>query len=218
MTAINARQVQSLREKTGAGIMDCKEALAAEDGDLERATVYLRKKGLAAAAKKSGRLASEGVVGSYIHGGGKIGVLVEVNCETDFVARTDSFVAFIKDLSMHVAAAAPQVVRRDELDEAQVARERDIIATQVAQQNKPEQIAERMREGRLEKYFADTCLLEQSFVKDPGKTVEQVLNDLVAKLGEKLAIRRFVRFQLGEGLARRSENFAEEVQRAAAGG
>lgn len=222
MAPINARQVQTLREKTGAGIMDCKAALAAEQGNLERAIDHLRKKGLSAASKKAGRLASEGAVGSYIHGGGRIGVMVEVNCETDFVGRNEDFLAFVKDIAMHIAAAAPQVVRREDLAAETVAREREVLTEQVAGENardgRKAADAEETLAERLGQFYAETCLMEQPFVKEPRKSVDQVCNELVAKIGEKIVVRRFARFQLGEGLAKRSENFLQEVQRAAAGG
>ncbi len=216
---INAKTVQELRTKTGAGMMDCKKALAESQGDMEKAVEYLRKKGLAAASKKAGRVASEGLVGSYIHAGGKIGVLVEVNAETDFVARNDEFRRFVHDVAMHVAASSPTYVSRDEVPAAVIAKEKEILSAQVAEEskNKPANVIEKIVEGRLnKKFFQEACLLEQPFVKEPDKTVEQMLNELVAKIGEKISIRRFVRFQLGEGLEKRSEDFAAEVRKATA--
>ena len=215
---VNARQVQELRAKTGAGIMDCKKALAEESGDLDKAVEYLRKKGLSAASKKAGRVASEGAVGSYIHAGGKIGVLVEVNCETDFVGRNDDFQRFIKDISMHIAAANPQYVSREEVSAAVIDKEKEILAAQVADEGKPANVVAKIVEGRIAKFYKDVCLLEQPFVREPDKSVEQILNELVAKIGEKIVIRRFTRFQLGEGIEKRSEDFAAEVAKAAAGG
>lgn len=213
---VNARQVQELRGKTGAGIMDCKHALAETNGNLDKAVEYLRKKGLSAAAKKQTRIASEGMVGSYVHGGGKIGVLVEVNAETDFVARNEEFQRFVKDIAMHVAASNPSYVSRSEVPEDVLAKEKEILAAQVVEEGKPENMVEKIVEGRLnKKFFKEACLLEQPFVKEPEKSVEQILNELVAKIGEKIALRRFVRFQLGEGLEKRSEDFASEVQKAA---
>ena len=216
---VNARQVQELRAKTGAGIMDCKKALAEEKGDLEKAIEYLRKKGLSAAAKKAGRIASEGTVGSYIHAGGKIGVLVEINCETDFVGRNEDFQRFVKDVAMHIAAASPRYVTREEVPPAVVEKEKEILTAQIAEEGKgkPANVVEKIVEGRLGKFFKEVCLLEQPFVREPEKSVEQILNELVAKIGEKIVVRRFVRFQLGEGLEKRSEDFAAEVAKAASG-
>ncbi len=215
---ITAQAVQQLRAQTGAGIMDCKRALAEEDGNLERAIDYLRKKGLSANAKKAGRVASEGAVGSYIHGGGKIGVMVEVNCETDFVGRNEDFQAFVKDVAMHIAAASPRYISREEVTAAELAREREVLVAQAVESGKPQDVAERMVEGRIGKFYKEICLLEQPFVKEPDKSVEQVLNALVAKIGERLVIRRFTRFGLGEGIEKRSEDFASEVAKAASGG
>jgi elongation factor Ts len=217
---VNARQVSELRAKTGAGIMDCKKALAEEKGDFEKAVEYLRKKGLSAAAKKAGRIASEGAVGSYIHAGGKIGVMVEVNCETDFVGKNEDFQRFIKDIAMHIAAAAPRFVTRDEVPADTVAKEKEILTAQIAEEGKgkPANVVEKIVEGRIGKFFKDVVLMEQPYVREPDKTVEQVLNELVAKIGEKIVVRRFVRFQLGEGLEKKSEDFAAEVAKAAAGG
>jgi len=212
---INARQVQELRTETGAGMMDCKKALAETNGDFEKAVEFLRKKGLSAAASKAGRTAAEGVVHSYIHGGGKIGVLLEVNCETDFVARNPDFQQFVKDMAMHVAAAAPRYVTREEVPAAEVAKEKEILTAQVMEQGKPAEIAEKIVTGRIDKFFKEICLLEQPFVKDTDKSVEQLLNEIVAKIGEKIVVRRFVRYQLGEGLKKRSEDFAAEVAKAA---
>jgi len=215
---VNARQVSELRQKTGAGIMDCKKALAEVNGDFEKAVEYLRKKGLSASQKKASRIASEGAVGSYIHAGGKIGVLVEVNCETDFVGKNTDFQQFVKDISMQIAASAPRYVGREEVPAAEVEKEKEILAAQVAEQGKkPPQVVEKIVEGRLTKFFQESCLLEQAFVKDTAKTVQDVLNELVAKIGEKIVVRRFVRFQLGEGLAKRSEDFAAEVAKAVQG-
>jgi elongation factor Ts len=198
MSEVTADQVRTLREKTGAGFMDCKRALAENNGDLEQAMQFLREKGLAAAAKKASRTASEGSVASYIHAGGKIGVLVEVNCETDFVARTDEFQALVKDLAMQIAAGNPQYVRREEVPAETVESERKIYHAQASESGKPEKVVEKMVEGKLSKYFADTCLIEQPFIKDPGRTVGQLVTDAVAKIGENIVVRRFARFQLGE--------------------
>lgn len=215
---ISARQVQDLRAKTGAGIMDCKKALAESEADFGKAVEYLRKKGLSAAAKKAHRIASEGAVGSYIHAGGKIGVMVEVNCETDFVARNTDFQQFVKDLAMHVAASSPDFVSREEIPKHQVDKEREILKAQVEEQGKkPPEIMDKIVTGRLEKFFKENCLLEQPFVKDPEKSITDYLNEIVAKIGEKIVVRRFVRFQLGEGLEKRSDDFAAEVAKAAEG-
>lgn len=214
---INAKQVGLLRAKTGAGIMDCKRALTEEKGDLDRAVEYLRKKGLSAASKKAGRIASEGLVGSYIHGGGKIGVLVEVNCETDFVGRNEDFKRFVREIAMHIAATNPRYVRREEVPAAEVAKEREILAAQVAGEGKPPAVLEKIVTGRIDKFYKEICLLEQPFVLASDKSVEQVVNELTSKIGEKIVLRRFVRFQLGEGIEKRTEDFAAEVAKAAQG-
>ncbi len=211
---ITAQMVKELRERTGAGMMDCKTALVETNGDMEAAVDVLRKKGLAAAAKKAGRVAADGLVASYIHAGGKIGVLVEVNCETDFVARTDSFQELVKDISMHIAAAEPRWVRREEVPVDVIARERSIYLEQAAASGKPAQVVEKIAAGKLEKFFAETCLLEQSFVKNPDVTVGQLVTEAIAKIGENIQVRRFVRFRLGEGIERKESDFAAEVQAA----
>lgn len=200
MSEVSAQHVKDLREKTGAGFMDCKTALRESGGDFEGAVRYLRERGLAAAAKKAGRATAEGVVGSYIHAGGKIGVLIEVNCETDFVARTDDFQQFVRSLAMQVAAARPLYVSRDEIPAAELDREREIYAAQAAQSGKPPQVVAKMVEGKIEKYASEVCLLDQDYVKEPGKPVRQVVADAIAKLGENISVRRFMRFQLGEGI------------------
>ncbi len=192
-------QVKELRERTGAGVVDCQKALKESDGNVEKAIDYLREKGLAAAAKRAGRAAAQGVVGSYIHGGGKIGVLVEVNCETDFVARTEEFQKLVKDIAMQVAAANPRYLRREEVAEAEKAREREIYRVQTLESGKPAAIVDKIVEGKLEKFFSDNCLLEQAFIREPGKTVEQLIKEVVARTGENVVIRRFARFQIGEG-------------------
>jgi elongation factor Ts len=198
MSEINSALVRELRERTGAGMMDCKKALTEVQGDIEKALVFLREKGLAAAAKKAGRSASEGAVASYIHAGGKIGVLVEVNCETDFVARTEDFQGLLKDLAMQIAAASPRYVRREEVPEDVIEQERSIYRAQAANSGKPAPVVEKIVGGKVEKFLADVCLLEQPFVKDPEKTVGALVTDAVARLGENLVVRRFARFQLGE--------------------
>ena len=191
--------VKELRERTGAGVVDCQKALTESGGDVEKAIIFLREKGLAAAAKRAGRSAAQGVVGSYIHGGGKIGVLLEVNCETDFVARTEEFQKLVKDVAMQIAAANPRYVRRDEVSEAERAREREIYRVQTEQSGKPAAVIDRIVDGKMEKFFSDICLMEQPFIREPGKTIEQLLKEVVARTGENVVIRRFVRFQIGEG-------------------
>jgi len=198
MSEVSATRVRELRDKTGAGMMDCKRALADSGGDLEKAVVFLREKGLAAAAKKSARTAGQGLVGSYIHAGGKIGVLIEVNCETDFVARTPEFQTLVKDLAMQVAAAGPRYVRREEVEPATIESERAIYRTQASGSGKPAAVVEKIVDGKLEKFFADVCLLEQPFIKEPQRTVQQLVTDAVARIGENIVVRRFARFQLGD--------------------
>ena len=189
--------VKELRQQTGLGMMDCKKALQETDGDMEQAVDYLRKQGLSAVEKRSGRQASEGMVMSYIHPGSRLGVLVEVNCETDFVARTDDFQQFSKDVAMHIAASSPQAVGRDDLDAALVEREKAIFMEQAQNEGRPEHIIERIVTGRLEKFYQESCLLEQAYVKDPDQTVNDLLTALIAKIGENIAIRRFACFRLG---------------------
>jgi len=208
---ISANAVKELREKTGAGMMDCKKALSEAEGDFTKAEELLRKKGLAAAAKKASRVASEGAVGSYVHMGGKIGVLVEVNCETDFVARNEAFQTLVKDVAMQIAASAPLYVRREEVPAEVVAKELEIAKAQAREQKKPDAIVEKIAQGKVDKYFKEVCLLEQPFVKDDKKSVQEMINEAVAKIGENIQVRRFSRFVLGEGLAKKSENLAEEV-------
>ena len=208
--AITAKMVKELREKTGAGMMDCKKALTDTDGDVEKAVDLLREKGLASVAKKAGRIASEGLVESYIHGG-RIGVLIEVNSETDFVAKNDEFKEFVRDMAMQVAAVNPQYVSREEVPAELVEHEKEVLTEQARNENKPEKIIEKMVQGRLEKYYEEICLLDQHFIKDGDLKVQDVLNNLIAKIGENIKIRRFVRFEVGEGLEKKDEDFAEEV-------
>jgi elongation factor Ts len=215
--SVTPQMVKELRERTGAGMMDCKNALAEVGGDMEKAIDYLRTKGLASAAKKAGRVAAEGVVGSYIHAGGKIGVLVEVNCETDFVARTDDFQALVRDIAMHIAAADPKFVRREEVTEDVLTREKAIIREKTLAEGKPEKVVDKIVEGRMDKFFGESVLLEQSFVKDPDKTVATLIAEKIAKIGENIQVRRFSRFKLGEGIEKRKDDFAAEV-RAQVGG
>jgi elongation factor Ts len=195
---INASLVKELREKTGVGIMDCKKALAESNGDLEKAVEYLRKKGIATAQKRGGRTTSEGQVQAYIHGGGKIGVLVEVNCETDFTGKTADFTEFVKNLAMQIAATIPLAIDREGLAPEVVAKERDIYMTQARESGKPEKVLEKIVDGKMKKFYSDVCLLEQPFVKNPDITVQDLLNEMMAKTGENMVIRRFVRYQLGE--------------------
>jgi elongation factor Ts len=203
--------VKELRERTGAGMMDCKNALLETKGDMEQAIDLLRKKGLASAAKKAGRVTAEGAVASYIHAGGKIGVLVEVNCETDFVARTDQFQELVRDIAMHIAAADPRFVRREEVTEDVLDRERAIYRERTLAEGKPEKVVDKIVEGRMEKFFSEAVLLEQPFVKDPDKTVGELVAERVGKIGENIQVRRFSRFKLGEGIEKKSADFAAEV-------
>jgi elongation factor Ts len=203
--------VKELRERTGAGMMDCKNALLESKGDIEQAIDGLRKKGLASAAKKAGRVTAEGAVGSYIHAGGKIGVLVEVNCETDFVARTDEFQELVRDIAMHIAAADPRFVRREEVTQDVLDRERSVQREKTLAEGKPEKVVDKIVEGRMEKFFAEQVLLEQPFVKDPDKSVGDLVTAKVAKIGENIQVRRFSRFKLGEGIEKRKDDFAAEV-------
>ncbi len=198
MAQISAQMVKELRESTGAGMMDCKKALTETNGEIEKAVEFLRKKGLSKAAKKAGREATEGQIGQYIHHNGKIGVLVEVNCETDFVAKTEDFQEFTKNLAMHIAAANPTFISADEVSDEVLEKEREIIRAQLAKENKPEHIMEKIVEGKVSKYYSENCLLDQTYVKDDKKTIKQYLTETIAKLGENIVIRRFVRMGLGE--------------------
>jgi elongation factor Ts len=211
MAEISAAVVKELRERTGAGIVDCKQALSECDGDLEKSTEYLRKKGLASAAKRAGRIASEGLVESYIHLGGRIGVLLEVNCETDFVAKNADFKAMCHDLCMQVAAANPQWVRKEDVPADAIAKEKEIAEAKAKAEGKPEKVVPKIAEGAVAKWMKDTVLLEQPFVKEPAKNVETLVNEMVAKIGEKISVRRFVRYEVGEGLEKRTHDIAAEV-------
>ena len=215
MADITAAAVKQLREKTGAGMMECKNALVEAEGNEDRAVEILRKRGLASAKKREGRIAAEGIVGSYIHMGGKVGVLVEVNCETDFVARGDEFQQLVKDIAMHIAAAEPRYVARENVVAAELEKEREIARAQAKNDpknaNKPDQVIDKIVEGRLNKFYEESVLLDQPFVKDPAKTVAQLVTEKVAKTGEKITIRRFMRYKMGEGLERRDEDFGGEV-------
>lgn len=208
--AISAGLVKELRERTGAGMLDCKKALEETNGDIEKAIDLLREKGLSKAAKKAGRIASEGIVEAYIHGG-RIGVLIEVNTETDFVAKNEEFRAFVKDMAMQVAASNPKYVSVEEVPQDEIDREREILRNQALNEGKPEHIVDKMVEGRIEKYYKEVCLLEQPFIKNPDVVVKDLLAEKIAKIGENIKIRRFVRYEVGEGLEKREDNFAEEV-------
>ncbi len=199
---ISATWVRDLREKTGAGIMDCKKALLESGGDLEKAVDYLRQKGLALAAKKQGRVAAEGLVGAYIHGGGKIGVLVELNCETDFVARTPEFQALLKDVAMQIAAASPRYVRRDDVPSDETEREREIYRRQAQDLGKPEKVIDKIVDGKIEHFYSEVCLLEQEFIKDSDRHVEDLIREVVTKVGENVQVSRFTRFHVGEGIGK----------------
>ena len=209
--SFTAQDVAKLRAQTGVGMMECKKALTDANGDFEKAVVLLRERGLKAVDKKQSRIASEGLVASYIHMGGKIGVLVEVNCETDFVAKSDDFQLLVKDIAMQIAAANPKYVREEEVDPAELESEKEILRAQALNEGKPQQIVDRMVEGRVKKYYEDVCLMNQPFVKDQSKTIKDVVTEATLKIGEKISIRRFVRYELGEGLEKRNDNLAEEV-------
>ncbi len=213
--AVGANAVKELREKTGAGMMDCKKALEETQGDFAKAEELLRKKGLARAQNKAGRVAAEGAVGSYIHMGGKIGVLVEVNCETDFVARTEGFQQLVKDLAMHIAAFNPLYVKREEVPPEVVAKELEIAKAQVRDGKKPEAILEKIAQGKLEKYYEQVCLLDQAFAKDDKKKVSEVITEAIAKIGENVQVRRFSRYVLGEGIEKKKDDLAAEVAKLA---
>lgn len=209
--AFTAKDVMTLREKTGVGMMDCKKALAEADGNMDKAVEILREKGMAAAAKKSGRIAAEGAVTSYIHANGKIGVLLEVNCESDFVAKNVDFVDLCHDICMQIAATNPLCVRTEEVDAEALEKEKEIFRAQALNEGKPEAVVDKMVEGRVKKYYKENVLMEQEFVKDNSKTITQLVNELTLKLGEKITIRRFVRYEMGEGLQKRNDDFAAEV-------
>lgn len=213
--AITATQVKELREMTGCGIMDCKRALTEADGNVDKAIAWLREKGMANAEKKSGRIAAEGVVEAYIHAGGRIGALVEINIETDFAAKTDKFKVFVKDIAMQVAAANPRWLRREDVPEDVLAAEKEIFKNKALEEGKPEKIIDRIIAGSIEKFYKDNCLLEQEFVKDDSKTIEVYTKETIADIGENISIRRFARFEMGEGLAKKEDDFASEVMKQA---
>src|SRR3954469_11063034 len=220
MADVSAAAVKALREKTGAGMMECKKALVEADGHEERANEILRERGLASAKKKEGRVAAEGVVGSYIHMGGKVGVLVEVNCETDFVARGEEFQQLIKDVAMHIAAAEPRFVTREEVPGDALDKEREIARAQAKNDpknaNKPDQVLDKIVEGRLNKFYEEFVLLDQPFIKEPAQTVGEMVTEKVANTGEKITVRRFARYKMGEGLSKRKDDFQDEVAKLAA--
>ncbi len=215
MAGFSAQDIKDLRASTGAGMLDCQKALKECDGNMEKAIAYLREKGIAAAAKKSSRIAAEGIVASYIHLGGKIGVLVEVNCETDFVAKSEQFNTLVKDIAMQIAAAKPEFVRIEEVPAENLEKEKEILTAQALNEGKPAAVVEKMVQGRIKKYYQDVCLMEQAFVKDPSKTITDLITEATLKIGEKITIRRFVRYEMGEGLQKREDNFAEEVMKQA---
>jgi len=212
---VSATAVKELREKTGAGVLDCKKALTESGGDMEKAVDLLREKGLAAALKKTSRAACEGVVTSYIHSGGKVGVLLEVNCETDFVSKTDGFIALVRDVAMHIAAMSPQYVNRNEVPSGVLEKEKEIYKAQAKESGKPEHVIGKMVEGKIEKFYKDVCLIEQPFVKNSDISIEKLVIETIAKLGENISIRRFARYKVGEGLEKKSGDFAKEVAAAA---
>jgi elongation factor Ts len=201
---ISVELVKDLRQRTGAGVIDCKKALQEAKGDMDAAIDYLRRKGLATAAKKAGRIATDGLVSSYIHAGGKMGVLVEINCETDFVAKTEDFQNFVKNIAMHIAAANPQYIRREEVPKEVLEKEKDIYRNQALDAGKPQKVIEKIVEGKMERFYSEVCLLEQTYVRDSDLTIKEVLDAMIAKVGENISIRRFARFQLGEGLSSQS--------------
>lgn len=212
MAKITSQLVKELRERTGAGMMDCKRALTETDGEVEAAIDYLREKGLASAAKKSGRIASEGLVDAYIHGEGRIGVLIEVNCETDFVAKTDEFKQLVRELAMQVAALKADYVDREQVPAEVLEREKEVIRQQALNEGKPEHIVAKIVEGRIEKFYEQICLVDQPYVRDNDKKIADVINEKIASIGENIRIRRFARYERGEGLEKRSDDFAAEVQ------
>ncbi len=209
--SISAKDVKELRDKTGAGMMDCKTALKESEGDMEKAATWLREKGIASAAKRAGRVAAEGAIASYIHMGGKIGVLVEVNCETDFVARGDKFQDLCKDICLQICSANPRWVRREEVPPEVIEAEKEIYKKQMADSGKPDNVLDKIAEGKLNKFFEENCLLEQPYIREPKTNVEEIIKELSGQVGEKIEVRRFTRYELGEGIEKEEANFAEEV-------
>ena len=210
--SISAKDIAALRAQTGAGMLDCKKALDEAGGDMDKAIDLLRKRGIAKAAKRAGKVAAEGAVASYIHGAGRVGVLVEVNCETDFVAKNDGFQALVRDIAMHIAAAAPQYVVREEVPADVVAKEKDVYSEQLKAEGKPAEMIEKITEGKMNKFYGELCLMEQKFIKDEDKTMEQLLVEKTGEIGEKISIRRFSRYELGEGIEKNEKDFASEVE------
>jgi len=210
--AISTADISRLRERSGAGMLDCKKALDETNGDFEAALDFLRKKGVAKAAKRADKIAAEGIVKSYIHGNGKIGVLVEVNSETDFVAKNELFLSFVDDIAMHIAAIAPKYLSRQDVPSEEIEKEKDIYTVQLQTEGKPADIIEKILEGKINKYYSDVCLLDQPFLKDEDKTIAQIIQEKTAEIGEKISIRRFARFVVGEGIEKESKNFASEVE------
>lgn len=208
---ITAKQVMALRDKTGVGMMDCKKALVEANGDFDKAVELLREKGMATAVKRAGKIASEGIVDTYIHMGGKIGVMVEINCETDFVAKSDKFHELAHDIALQICAAKPLYVNKEDVPASELEHEKEILRVQALNEGKPVAIVDRMVEGRVQKYYKDVCLLEQEFVKDPSRTVGQLVTDAIGAIGEKITVRRFARFEMGEGLEKKTNNFADEI-------
>lgn len=209
--SFTAQDVKTLRERTGCGMMDCKAALNETNGDMDKAVDYLREKGMAKAAKKAGRIAAEGIVDSYIHMGGKVGVLLEINCETDFVARGEQFKTLSHDICLHIAASNPLYLSSQDVPQEVLEKEKEILRAQAIEEGKPEKIVDKMVEGRIKSYYDDNCLLNQKFVKDPSKTISQLVTEATATIGEKIDIRRFVRYEMGEGIEKKTENLADEV-------
>lgn len=214
MAEITASMVKELREQTGSGMMDCKKALQATEGNMEKAVDWLREKGMSKADAKQSRIAAEGIVDAYIHLGGRVGVLVEVNIETDFAAKNEDFRAFVKDIGMQIAAMNPEYVSIEDVPEAVLEKEKDLIRAEALNEGKPEKVVDRIVEGRVKKFYAEKCLLEQAFIKDEDKTIATVVKELTFEIGEKISIRRFTRYEMGEGLERKEEDFASEVQKA----
>ena len=210
---VTVDMIKELREKTGSGMMDCKKALNETNGDMEKAVAWLREKGIASADKKSTRIAAEGIVDAYIHAGGRVGVLLEVNIETDFAAKNEDFRRFVRDVAMQIAAMSPRWVSKEDVPADELAKEREICRNQALNEGKPEKIVDKIVEGRLSKFYQDNCLLEQAYVKDDSKTIATLTKEMIALVGEKISIRRFVRFEMGEGLQKKEENFAEEVMK-----
>lgn len=209
--AVSTQDIVKLRERTGAGIMDCKNALIKADNDLDKAVDILREAGIAKAAKKANRIAAEGLVYSYIHMGGRIGVLLEVNCETDFVAKSEPFVELVKNIAMQIAASSPEFVSREQVPADRVEKEKEILRVQAQNEGKPAQVVEKMLEGRINKFFKEICLMEQDYIRNPDQTVTDLVNEAIAKIGEKISVRRFTRYEVGEGLEKRHDDFASEV-------